>query len=71
MGLTIVTASLSGATLFVTARDDAGRLSRYALDWGTYAGSGQAAVLAAITAAGAVPEQVPPVWVQQLVGRVV
>lgn len=65
--LTITDTSIHGTTLFVEAKDDAGRVSRYALDWTTYATEGMNAVLTAITSAGATPGQIPPAWVQQLV----
>lgn len=69
--LTITDTSLHGTTLFVEARDDAGRVSRYALDWTTYTSEGMTAVLSAITSAGATPGQAVPAWVQQLVGQTV
>ena len=66
--LTITATSLHGTTLFVAAVDDAGRVSRWALDWVTYQSQGMSAVLTAIQSAGATPNELPPVWVQQLVG---
>lgn len=66
--LTITDTSLHGTTLFVEAQDDAGRVSRYAMDWATVENQGQTAVTTAITAAGATPGQTVPAWVQQLVG---
>ena len=69
--LTIIDVSLHGTLLFVAAQDDAGRVSRYALDWATYETAGMSAVLTAIQSAGATPGQLPPAWVQQLVGQIV
>lgn len=69
--ITITEASLHGTTLFVAAVDDAGRVSRWALDWATYETAGMSAVLTAIQSAGATPGQLPPAWVQQLVGQTV
>ena len=66
--LTILDTSLHGTTLFIEAQDDTGRISRYALDWTTYAAQGQNAVLSAIHSAGSTPGQSVPAWVQQLVG---
>jgi len=67
----ITETSLHGATLFMAAKDDTGRVSRYALDWATYETEGMSAVLTAIQSAGATPGQIPPAWVQQLVGQTV
>lgn len=69
--LTILDGSLHGTTLFVEARDDQGRISRYALDWTTMDAGGMSAVIAALQSAGATPGQPVPAWVQQLVGQVV
>lgn len=66
--ITIIDASLHGATLFIAAQDDTGRISRYTVDWATAQSQGQAAVTSAITTAGATPGQSVPAWVQQLVG---
>ncbi len=69
--VTIVDGSLHGTTLFVEARDDQGRISRYALDWTTMQQAGQSGVLSAMASTGATPGQPVPAWVQQLVGQVV
>ena len=66
--LTIIDASLHGTTLFVEAVDDAGRVSRWAMDWTTVASEGMNAVLNAIHSAGSTPGKRMPAWVQQLVG---
>ena len=66
--LTIIDASLHGTTLFIAAQDDAGRISRYAVDWTTAQSQGQAAITAAMQTTGATPSQTVPNWVQQLVG---
>ena len=67
--VTIMDASLHGTTLFVEAVDDAGRVSRWAMDWTTVASEGMSAVLNAMTSAGATPGQAVPAWAQQLVGQ--
>jgi hypothetical protein len=69
--ITITDTSRHGTMLFIEAKDDAGRVNRYALNWETYESQGMSAVLAAITEAGKTPGQVPPAWVQQLVGQTV
>ena len=66
--LTITATSLHGTTLFVEAKDDTGRVNRWAFDWTTYESEGMSAVLNAIHSAGSTPGQRMPAWVQQLVG---